>query len=91
MVNLLNLNQSKERQKLLKLYFSNPEKRYYLRQLEKILNIPVGNIRRELLRLEEAGIFIFEKVGNLSYYSLNKKYPIFKELKSIIFKLKKIK
>lgn len=86
MVNLPNLNQSKERQKILKLYFSNPSKRYYLRQLEKLLNVSVGNIRRELLKLEKAGIFIYEKEGNLSFYSLNKQYPLFKELKSIIFK-----
>lgn len=86
MVNLPNLNQSKERQKILKLYFSAPQKRYYLRQLEKLLNISVGNIRRELLKLEKVGIFISEREGNLSYYTLNRRYPLFKELKSIIFK-----
>lgn len=86
MINLPNLNQSKERQKILKLYFSNLQKRYYLRQLEKLLNISVGNIRRELLKLEKTGIFVSEKEGNLSYYSLNQQYPLFKELKSIIFK-----
>lgn len=44
------------------------------------------NIRRELIKLESTGLFLSENKGNLVYYYLNKSYPLFKELKSIIFK-----
>ena len=43
-------------------------------------------IRKELLRLEQDGIFMCTKKGNLIYFYLNKFYPLYDELKSIVFK-----
>jgi predicted nucleotidyltransferase len=80
------LIKSKLRKDLLGLYFTNPDKEYYLRELERIINFPVGNIRRELMRLESKGLFTFRRQGNLVYYSLNKSHPLFKALKDLIFK-----
>ncbi|MFH1777566.1 MAG: nucleotidyltransferase domain-containing protein [Candidatus Omnitrophota bacterium] len=77
---------SKTRKELFRLYFTNPENAYYLRELERVLNIPISMIRQELLRLEKEGMFTFYKRGNLAYFSLNKAYPLFDELKSIVFK-----
>jgi len=82
---------SKTRRELFRLYFTNPESEYYLRELERLLNIPVSMIRKELLRLEQAGIFESRKRGNLAYFYLNKSYPLFNELKSIVFKTVGIK
>jgi len=77
---------SKTRKELFRLYFTNPDNEYYLRELERLLDIPVSMIRKELTQLEDAGIFMSKKKGNLVYYSLNKSYPLFEELKSIVFK-----
>ena len=77
---------SKTRKELFRLYFTNPEQKYYLRELERSLSIPVSMIRSELLRLQEDGIFASTKQGNLTYYSLNQAYPLYEELKSIVFK-----
>lgn len=85
-MDIANMFKSKTRKALFRLYFSNPEREYYLRELERILDIPVSMIRKELLRLEEDGIFISAKRGNLAYFCLNKSYPLFDELKSIVFK-----
>lgn len=85
-MDILKLANSKTRKAILGLYFSRPEKKYYLRELERNLGIPVQNIRRELLSLEKSGIFEREKIGNQVYYFLNKKSPIFNELKSIVSK-----
>ena len=85
-MDIANVFKSKTRKTLFRLYFSNPESEYYLRELERILEIPVSMIRKELLRLEEDGIFISAKKGNLTYFYLNKSYPLFSELKSIVFK-----
>jgi len=85
-MDMFRITKSKLREELLVLYFTNPNKKYYLREVERILNFSVGNIRRELIKLESTGLFLSENKGNLVYYYLNKSYPLFKELKSIIFK-----
>jgi len=77
---------SKTRSALFRLYFTNPEKSYYLRELERMLNIPVSMLRKELQSLQKSGIFNSNKKGNLSYYSINKEYPLYNELKNIVFK-----
>ena len=77
---------SKARMALLRLYFTNPDKEYYLRELERILSTPVSVVRKELVALEKSGIFKLSKKANLCYYSINKEYPLYSELKSIVFK-----
>ncbi|MCK9266185.1 nucleotidyltransferase domain-containing protein [bacterium] len=83
---LFQITKSKLRTALLNLYFINPERSFYLRELERILGFTVGNIRRELLKLEKSGLFKSERKGNQVYYSLNYSYPLFHEIKSIISK-----
>lgn len=85
-MDIFRITKSKTRRAILQFYFYNPEKKYYLRELERILNFPVQNIRRELLELEKSGIFKREKLGKQVYYFLNKNFPIFSELKKIISK-----
>ena len=77
---------SKTRSALFRLYFTNPDKSYYLRELERLLNTPVSMLRKELLSLKKSGIFVSNKKGILSYYSINKTYPLYNELKNIVFK-----
>src|SRR4030042_1356367 len=77
---------SKVRKELFRIYFTNPDNEYYLRELERTLRIPVSMIRRELRDLEKAGVFAHRKQGNLVYYYLNKNYPLFDEFKSIVSK-----
>lgn len=85
-MDIFKITKSKTRKKILRFFFSNVNKKYYLRELERILDITVGNIRRELLSLKKSGLFRSQKMGNQVYYFLNKKSPIFKELKAIISK-----
>src|SRR4030042_6156370 len=81
-----NIFKSKTRKALFRLYFTNPKAEYYLRELERLLALPVSMIRKELLRLEKEHIFASRKKGNLSYFFLNQSYPLFDEFKSIVFK-----
>jgi len=83
---MLEITRSKIRKEILNLYFTNQDRKFYLRELEKILNFPVANIRRELVKLEKVGLFRSEKKGNLKFYFLNTSYPLFQEIKSIISK-----
>ena len=77
---------SKARQAIFRLYFTNPEKSFYLRELERELGTPVSILRKELVSLEKEGLFSSSRQGNLLYYSLNKEYPLYNEIKSIVFK-----
>jgi predicted nucleotidyltransferase len=82
----LYITKSKIRQDLLTLFFTNPSKRYYLRELERILGYSAGNIRRELLKFSNDNLFSTQKTGNLLYYFLNETHPLFSEIKSIVSK-----
>jgi len=77
---------SKIRQDLLALFFTNPSQKFYLRELQRILGYSAGSIRRELLRFQKDSLFNTQKVGNLLYYFLNTKHPLYQELKGIVSK-----
>lgn len=77
---------SKVRKEIFRIFFANPDKAYYLRELERILGVPVSMIQRELRNLERGGLFRRHKQGNLLYYSIDKNYPLFDEYRSIISK-----
>lgn len=85
-MDISHLFKSKTRKELFRLYFTNPDQEYYLRELERILHIPVSMVRKELTRLAEEGIFLSRRKGNSIYYLLNHSYPLYEELKSIVFK-----
>lgn len=86
MLETLYVTKSRIRQDLLALFFSNPSRRYYLRELERTLGYSAGSIRRELLRFQKDNLFVTRRVGNLLYYSLDTSHPLFKELKGIVSK-----
>ena len=86
MVNFLEITRSHLRQKLLSYFFANQEANLYLREIASLLTEDAGNLSKELIKLEKEGIFISNIRGNQKYFFLNKKYPLYKELKSIIFK-----
>jgi predicted nucleotidyltransferase len=86
MIEIFQLTKSKVRQSLLTLFFTNAERKYYLRELERLLGCSAGNIRRELLRLQASRLFNTQRTGNLLFYSLNQGHPLFDELKSIVSK-----
>lgn len=83
-MDIFNLLKSKTRKKILKFFFKNQEKKCYLRELERTLDLPVGNIRRELISLEKLNLFEKERMGNQLYYSLNKKSPYFEGIGHIM-------
>jgi predicted nucleotidyltransferase len=77
---------SKARRKLLAYYFANPTAREHLRELAERLGVDVSNLSKELVRLERDGLFLAEVSGRQKYFELNRKYPLFKEVRSIVAK-----
>lgn len=77
---------SKIRQGILKLFFSNKNKEFYLSEIAKIMNVSRGTTQREAEKLEKIGILKSEKKNNLRYFILNRQDPLFEEWESIIRK-----
>jgi predicted nucleotidyltransferase len=86
MMESLYIAKSKIRQDLLALFFTNQSKKYYLREIQRILGYSAGSIRRELLKFQKDNLFNTQREGNLLYYALNMEHPLFKELKAIVAK-----
>ena len=83
---LTKLFKSKIRIELLNMFFSNPDRAFYVREIEKITGEDYRNISRELRNLENIGLLKSRKEGNLKYFTLNKKFLLFEELRSIFLK-----
>lgn len=75
---------SKTRLKLLRLFLSNIDNRYYLRELERMLDESLSPLRRQLIKLTNIGILIVEEEANLKYYSLNKNFEGLDELRRMV-------
>ena len=62
---------SRIRRSLLEHLLTHPNDRFYLRGLAKELLLPVSPLRRELKRLEHAGMLRAEQEGNILFYIIN--------------------
>ena len=77
---------SKTRAKLLQLFFENPEKSFYVREMTRVIDEQINSVRRELLNLESIGIIKNETFDNKVYYSANSKHPYTRPLVDIFSK-----
>jgi predicted nucleotidyltransferase len=77
---------SKSRRRLLAYYFTNPKARHHLRDLAGRLAVDPSNLSKELRRLEDDGLFVSEVSGRQKYFSLNRKYPLYTEVRGIVEK-----
>ena len=77
---------SKTRAKLLRLFFENPEKSFYVREMTRVIDEQINSVRRELLNLESIGVIKNETFDNKIYYSANSKHPFYRPLIDIFSK-----
>lgn len=77
---------SKVRVEMLELFFRNPSELYYVRQITRLIDEEINAVRRELNRMDKAGILQKEKRGNRLYYYLNPRYDFYPELLRLIIK-----
>lgn len=77
---------SKTRAKLLKLFFENPGKSFYVREMTRVIEEQINSVRRELNNLESIGIIKSETYDNKIYYSANSKHPFTRPLTEIFSK-----
>ena len=77
---------SKTRSKLLTIFLTNPKSRFFMRELARKTGEYINSVRQELNKLEEMGLINSQNIANLKYYSINKNYVIYNELRNIIIK-----
>ena len=77
---------SKVRIKILELFFSNLDEMYHVRGIVREIKEEINAVRRELSRLEGAGLFKKEPRGNRVYYWVRPDYPLFGDIVSMVSK-----
>lgn len=77
---------SSNQQSLLTLFISNPSLEYHLHEIGRILGSKPGVFQKALNSLEKEGILKSRMRGNQRLVSLNKQYPLLKEISRIIQK-----
>lgn len=77
---------SKSEKELLNYFFIHENERLYVNELVRRLGIDKRNLLKKLSELEKLGLFVTDFVGNLKFYSLNKKFALYKEYRNIILK-----
>jgi len=83
---LKDLMVSKVRVKLLQAFLYQPDEIFYVRQLVRKIDEEINAVRRELARMEKAGMVKKEARGNRLYYSFNRDYFLYEDLLSMVHK-----
>ena len=77
---------SKTRVKLLELFYSNPNRSFYVREITRKVDEQINSVRRELANLLNIGIIVSENTNNRLYYEVNQNYEYFVPLTEIFGK-----
>jgi len=74
---------SKTRVKLLQLFYSNPNRSFFVREITRKIGEQINSVRRELSNLLSIGIITSDNTNNKLYYEVNQKYEFYKPLQEI--------
>lgn len=74
---------SKTRVKLLQLFYSNPNRSFYVREITRKIDEQINSVRRELSNLLSIGIIVSDSNNNKLYYEVNQKFKYYGPLKEI--------
>jgi hypothetical protein len=75
---------SKTRVKLLQLFYSNPNRAFYVREITRMVDEQINSVRRELANLLSIGIISSDSTNNNRlYYEVNQRYEFYQPLAAI--------
>jgi hypothetical protein len=77
---------SSTRVKLLTIFLMNPDGEFFIRELTRELNEQINSIRRELDNLKQIGLLKSKEKNRKKFYTVNKNFIFYNELKAIISK-----
>ena len=76
---------SKARRNVLKLFLTNPDRSFHLNEVARLSGEPLTGVAREVRNLEKAGLLQSVRTGNQKQFAVKKDFPIYSELKRIIY------
>jgi predicted transcriptional regulator len=71
---------SKTRVKLLQLFYKNPKRSFYVREITRKIDEQINSVRRELANLLSIGIITSDNSNNKLYYEVNQKFEYYDSL-----------
>ena len=74
---------SKTRVKLLHLFYSNPNRSFYVREITRKIDEQINSVRRELSNLLSIGIISSDTQNNKLYYEINQQFEYYQPLSQI--------
>ncbi|HSX31511.1 MAG TPA: transcriptional regulator [Candidatus Saccharimonadales bacterium] len=74
---------SKTRVKLLQLFYSNPNRSFYVREITRKIDEQINSVRRELANLLNTGLITSDTSNHKVYYEVNQKYEFYAPLEEI--------
>lgn len=80
---------SKTRSNLLQLFFNNPAKSFFVREISRKINTQLNAVRRELLNLEKIGLLVnpaVEPSAQKKFFQLNVGSTLYPELQALMLK-----
>lgn len=77
---------SNTRAEVMRILFNGLGEEHYLRDLEKLSNVKVNSLQKEVKHLSSLDLLKARKDGNRIYYSANFEHPLYPDLVSIVEK-----
>ncbi len=74
---------SKTRVKLLQLFYSNPNRSFYVREITRKIDEQINSVRRELANLLSIGLISSDTNNNRLYYEVDQEYEHYKALSAM--------
>jgi predicted transcriptional regulator len=74
---------SKTRVKLLQLFYSNPNRSFFVREITRKIDEQINSVRRELSNLLAIGIITSDNTNNKLYYEVNQNFEYYEPLQQI--------
>ncbi len=77
---------SRTRVKLFRLFFTQPDEEFFVREISREVGEQINSVRRELTSLESIGLLISEQKDKKKFYHVDTSFPLYAELRSLILK-----
>ena len=77
---------SRTRVKILRLFYTNSDSSFYVREITRKIGEQINSVRRELDNLSKIGILNSELKNRKKYYFLNQDFVLSQELRSLFLK-----
>jgi len=74
------------RGRVLALLYGWADKAFYVRQIARHVHASAGAVRRELEKLAAVDLIVRTQVGNLVFYQVNQRHPVFAEMRALVNK-----